>query len=141
MSTINVLSRCWREAVGTATSIYLTQEGVAGIIDRIINGLEALGIQPMDQPDATRVERIRKLLNQLHTRGAPEQAAMATDAIHVPVETTRPTEATTPALRKAPAKVKAPAVLKVRPSLFWAGVVLFTGGRSQVPVNSSFSYY
>lgn len=52
----------WREAVGAATSISISQEGLAGVITRVVDGLKALGIQPSSQADTARIERIRKML-------------------------------------------------------------------------------
>jgi hypothetical protein len=61
----------WREAMGAATSIRIPQEGVTGILDRIIDGLKALGINPVSKPDATRINRIRKALGEPQPNGIP----------------------------------------------------------------------
>lgn len=63
----------WREAVGAATSIRIPSEGVAGIHERIISGLNALGIQPGSVPDATRIKRIAKTLDEFRTGNIPKK--------------------------------------------------------------------
>lgn len=40
----------WREAMGAATSIMVPREGVAPIVPRIIQGLQALGVEPTGAP-------------------------------------------------------------------------------------------
>jgi hypothetical protein len=40
----------WRQALGASTSISIPPEGVPGIVERVIAGLRALGIQPGAQP-------------------------------------------------------------------------------------------
>jgi len=55
----------WQEAVGSATLIRITEKGPAGILSRIIEGLEALGISSNTQPNHARVGRIRAALGEL----------------------------------------------------------------------------
>ena len=52
----------WREALGSATSIRILQEGGATILPRIIVGLKALGIQPLSKPKASRITMIKRAL-------------------------------------------------------------------------------
>jgi hypothetical protein len=40
----------WREAMGAATSIMVPREGAASIVPRIVQGLEALGVEPTGAP-------------------------------------------------------------------------------------------
>ena len=55
----------WGEAMGAATSISIPQEGVTGILPRIIAGLKTLGFQPATKPDSVRITQIRKALVEL----------------------------------------------------------------------------
>ncbi len=64
----------WREAVGAATSIRIPPAGVAGILERIIAGLNALGIQPVSRPDAARIDRIDRSLDEFRTRNIPKKS-------------------------------------------------------------------
>ncbi len=48
----------WRQAVGAAASIGLPPGGVARILPRITEGLEALGIHPGSKAEAARIEQI-----------------------------------------------------------------------------------
>lgn len=59
----------WREAVGSATSIRIPQEGVTEILGNIIDGLKSLGIHPGAKPDGMRINRIRKALADAKSRG------------------------------------------------------------------------
>jgi MFS family permease len=97
----------WREAVGAATSIYLRQEGVTGILTRIIDGVKTLGIHPASKPNATRIGRIHSTLDELQARGIPAPVPIA------------------PAVRRPPAEVRAPAVRRARAVWFWLGFLIF----------------
>ncbi len=59
----------WREALGSATSILIPQEGITGILDRIVDGLKALDIHPTSKPDVSRLERIRRMLRETPSPG------------------------------------------------------------------------
>jgi hypothetical protein len=52
----------WREAMGAATSIRLSKDDVVETVERIIQGLKALGVHPASKPDAGRIDRIHKAL-------------------------------------------------------------------------------
>jgi len=54
----------WREALGSATSTLIPKEGIAGIFGRIVDGLKAKDIHPTSKPDVSRLERIRRMLNE-----------------------------------------------------------------------------
>ena len=58
----------WREAIGSATSIRITKEGVAAIIPLIIDGIKSLGIHPSAKTDAARIDRIRRALDEIQGR-------------------------------------------------------------------------
>jgi hypothetical protein len=55
----------WREAIGSAASIRIPQEGVGAIIPLIIEGVKFLGIKPSLKVDTTRANRIHKVLDEL----------------------------------------------------------------------------
>ncbi len=74
----------WREAVGSATSIRIPPEGVAGILERIIAGLRALGIKPRSRPDATRIERIARTLDEFRTSNIPKKSEPESPATQKP---------------------------------------------------------
>ena len=63
----------WREAVGAAASVSITPEGVAGILPRIIGGLEALGILAGTKIEAARTMQIRKALGEAQGHTILEQ--------------------------------------------------------------------
>jgi hypothetical protein len=54
----------WREAFGAASSISLTSENLSNVIYRIVEGLKALGIGPV-QPDQSRIQVVKEALNEL----------------------------------------------------------------------------
>ena len=82
----------WREAVGSATSIHILQDRVANILARIIDGLKALGIQPLSKPKTARIAMIKMALG-IHkeepARPTPKVEAKKTP---VPRQLTKPAE-------------------------------------------------
>lgn len=71
----------WREAIGAATSISITTEGIARIIGRIIDGLRALQIQPRSRPYALRIEQIRRALEVKRADAIPKAGPPNEDEI------------------------------------------------------------
>jgi hypothetical protein len=63
----------WREALGSATSTLIPQEGISGIFDRIVNGLKAKDIHPTSKPDVSRLERIRRMLIETPSSGVMKE--------------------------------------------------------------------
>ena len=63
----------WREAIGAASSIRITLEGVAGILPRIIGGLEAFGILAGAKIEVARTMQIRKALGEVQGHTILEQ--------------------------------------------------------------------
>jgi len=55
----------WREALGAAASIRLTEKGVAAALPRIIEGLKGLGVHPTGPHDPARIASIRETLQEL----------------------------------------------------------------------------
>ena len=55
----------WREAIGAATSIVISAQGVAEILPRIADGLKALGIRPTKKTAPARLQEIRRKLDGL----------------------------------------------------------------------------
>jgi TolB-like protein/ketosteroid isomerase-like protein len=60
----------WREALGAAASIRLTEKGAAGILPRLIEGLEGLGVAPAAPADPKRIAALRETLREFHGREA-----------------------------------------------------------------------
>jgi cytoskeletal protein RodZ len=56
----------WQEAIGSAASIRIPQEGVEAIIPLITEGVSLLGIKPGPKVDDARVNRIQKTLDELN---------------------------------------------------------------------------
>jgi hypothetical protein len=71
----------WREAIGAATSIRVPVGGVAGILQRIADGLGDLGICPTKRGDPARVAAVRRALTELH---ASEKARLAVSEVAKP---------------------------------------------------------
>jgi uncharacterized repeat protein (TIGR02543 family) len=65
----------WREAVGAASSISVTTDGVEVVANRIIDGLKALGIHPKPKADTARIGQIRKILDKIRESGTTGEAA------------------------------------------------------------------
>ncbi|MCJ7605601.1 MAG: TIR domain-containing protein, partial [Dehalococcoidales bacterium] len=63
----------WREAIGAATSLSIRQEGIAGILPRVIDGLKSLGLLPSLKADTARIARIRRELAELRGHGISEK--------------------------------------------------------------------
>jgi hypothetical protein len=57
----------WREAIGSATSIRIPQDGIEAVIPLIIEGARLLGIQPGVKANSERIGRIRKALDEIHS--------------------------------------------------------------------------
>jgi hypothetical protein len=55
----------WREAIGSAASMCIPTEGVTLILQPVLEGIRSLGVQPSNKPDATRIGRIRKELDEI----------------------------------------------------------------------------
>jgi len=70
----------WREAIGSATSIAIPKEGVSAILPLVIEGITSLGVQPSAKPDAARVGRIRKKLDDIQGHPAVHEATEAASA-------------------------------------------------------------
>lgn len=67
----------WRIAVGSATSIRISQEGASSILPRIIDGLKALNIFPQAKLGASRIAQIRKALDELQAQGVTGKSGRA----------------------------------------------------------------
>lgn len=65
----------WREALGSATSTLIPKEGITGIFDRIVDGLKAKDIRPTAKPDIERLNRIRRMLSEIHSRKVIKEGA------------------------------------------------------------------
>jgi hypothetical protein len=67
----------WREAIGSATSIRIPNEGVTAILPLITDGLKSLGIQPSAKADATRIGRLGSTLEEIkgHPPSQEDKAA------------------------------------------------------------------
>jgi hypothetical protein len=70
----------WREAIGSATSIGIPKEGVSAILPLVIEGITSLGVQPSAKPDATRIDRIRKQLDDIQGSPPLHEATAAASA-------------------------------------------------------------
>ena len=70
----------WREAIGSATSIGVPKERVSAILPLVIEGITSLGVQPSAKPDAARVGRIRKKLDDIQSHPAVHEATEAASA-------------------------------------------------------------
>lgn len=55
----------WRAALGAASSIRVSPEGVSDIIPRIVSGLKASGVLPGSEPEPGHLEQIRKALAEV----------------------------------------------------------------------------
>jgi len=64
----------WREALGAAASIRLTEKGAIAILPRLIEGLRGLGVSPAPTADAERIESLRETLDEFraHARAGLE---------------------------------------------------------------------
>jgi len=60
----------WRYFLGSTSSVTIPSEGVEGIMPLAIGGLKDANIDPMPEPNATRINRIRKKLGSLREPGA-----------------------------------------------------------------------
>ncbi|MCK5641019.1 MAG: toll/interleukin-1 receptor domain-containing protein [Gammaproteobacteria bacterium] len=69
----------WREAIGAATSIRIPQEGVSGILGRVVSGLKSLDISPSSEPDAARIHNIRKVMRGYHPASVSPRDVVAPD--------------------------------------------------------------
>lgn len=68
----------WREAIGSATSIRIPQDGVEAVIPLIIEGVRLLGIKPGPRGNAERIARIHKALDEIHARPPSPEGKIAT---------------------------------------------------------------
>jgi uncharacterized repeat protein (TIGR02543 family) len=68
----------WREAIGAASSISVTTDGVEVVTKRIIDGLKALGIHPKPKATTARIKQMRRILTNLQAHGILEGAAKPT---------------------------------------------------------------
>jgi hypothetical protein len=84
----------WREAIGSATSIGIPKEGVSAILPLVIEGIRALWVQPGTKPDAARIGRIRKQLDDIQGHPPVHEATEAASA------------KTTKAVKKSKRKIK-----------------------------------
>src|SRR6185369_1333858 len=63
----------WKQAVGTATSIRLSLEGVTTLVPDLLRGLDRLGVQATGAPDEVRIALIRRKLQEIEKdKGKPE---------------------------------------------------------------------
>lgn len=90
----------WREAVGAASSINITDTGVTGILPRIIGGLKAFGISGSSQTKEARIKSIREALKDVQTKTTDVEPATAGLQIE-------PTIQRVPAVPKATEKSRA----------------------------------
>jgi hypothetical protein len=67
----------WREAIGSATSIRISQDGVEAAIPLIIEGVRLLGIMPSASVDAKRISRIRRALDETLDRPTTPESKIA----------------------------------------------------------------
>ena len=75
--------------MGAATSASIPLEGIAGILDRIVDGLKSLGIRPRSKPDAKRINLIRKSLEQLQVPGISEERRQPPSEVYKRKERTK----------------------------------------------------
>ncbi len=64
----------WREAIGAASSIEVTDSSLEDVMYRIVDGIKALNINPASENDHNHIEQISKTLNKLQEYGLPDSA-------------------------------------------------------------------
>jgi hypothetical protein len=109
----------WRQALVTSTSLPIPREGIAGVLPRIVRGMENLGIQPgapgrIPEPQAGPAHRPSRRFPILAALGAILAAAALTLILLHPW--TAPGERLAPVTTPSPPSVAAAPVEPARPS-------------------------
>jgi len=60
----------WLYYLGSTASVTIPPEGVEGLVPLILDGLKSMNVNPMTEPNATRINLIRKKLSNLQKPGA-----------------------------------------------------------------------
>lgn len=71
----------WREAIGSATSINVPEEGVTALVPLVIEGIKSLGIKPNLRVNTSRVNRVKRALDKVYAR-----STMAEDKVDIKTE-------------------------------------------------------